>query len=304
MRLQLEQAIQVLKEQNVLAIPTETVYGLAAALSSEEGIRSIFELKNRPTENPLIVHISNRDDADSLISALPPFFDELADQFWPGSLTLVVPASDAVPAVVRANLPTVGLRVPNHLLTRQLIEQVGPVVAPSANLSGRPSSTSPEHVEADFGQDFPVLDGGACEGGLESTIIVFQEGRWQLGRLGAVSCEELEEVLGYSLQQTENEKPLCPGQMFRHYSPQARLILGGERNGTDIVLGFEGREYFGAEKVFCLGDLKRPETVAHNLYKILRALDDDGVDDVWVDFDFPKVGILRVVAERLQKASR
>lgn len=303
MRIHLKQSVEIILKGGVLAIPTETVYGLAASLSSENGIKKIFQLKNRPLENPLIVHISQIDETEPLVEKKPPFFEELASRFWPGPLTLVVPASDTVPTIVRAHLPSVALRIPGNPLTRKLIRQAGPLVAPSANLSGRPSSTCPEHVEEDFGSDFPILDGGACAFGLESTILIFRNGEWTLGRLGAITCEQIAGVLGYLPKASSSQKALCPGQKFRHYSPKARLKFGGERRECDIVLGFDGRDYPGASHVISLGSLKHPEVITQNLYKSLREVDLKGFEEVWVDSDFPRSGLLEAVAERLKKAS-
>jgi len=303
MHIELDQAIQLLQDDLVIAIPTETVYGLAALLSSESAIGSIFTLKNRPAKNPLIVHIADHSQAEPLMRTKPPFFDKLSDRYWPGPLTLVVPASDQVPSIVRAGLPTVGLRVPNHPLTRALLRDAGPLVAPSANISGRPSSTCPNHVENDFGENFPVLSGGSCDKGLESTILVFNNGKWELGRLGAIPREELESFLGYSLNTSSSEKPLCPGQHFQHYSPKAKLILSKAPFSEDVVLGFERREYPNAKRVFVIGPLGDPEAIARNLYHVLRQIDLEGIKEVHVDFDFDQEGVLRTVAERLEKAA-
>jgi len=304
MHIDLEQAIRLIRHHQLVAIRTETIYGLAASLSSVNAIKFIFTLKKRPLKNPLIVHIADKADAEPLIREKPPLFDELADRYWPGPLTLVVPASDLVPEIVRAGLPTVGLRVPRHPLTQKLLEQVGPLVAPSANLSGNPSSTSPTHVECDFGKDFPVIDGGSCEQGLESTILVYRDDQWQLGRLGSISCEELEALIGYPLQENHSEVPLCPGQHFRHYSPRARLVSSDSPyQGTPgVVLGFEEREYANASQIFSLGNLENPETISRNLYKTLRQLDAAGIEEAWVDLDFPGVDLLRTIKERLRKA--
>jgi len=305
MLIELKQAIQLIQEHRVIAIPTETVYGLAASLSSQSAIQSIFSLKNRPSQNPLIVHVADQKQAESLIGSMPPSFDLLTKSYWPGSLTLVVPASDHVPSIVRAGLPTVGLRVPNHPLSRALLQETGPLVAPSANLSGRPSSTCPEHVVQDFGDQLPILDGGICDKGLESTILVFHNGKWDLGRLGAIPYEELETLLGDTLTLQTAVKPLCPGQQFRHYSPKARLHLSQSAytGNPDTVLGFEERQYPGAKEMYSLGRLSDPQEISQNLYSTLRQLDIDGVKNVWVDINFDQKGMLLTVDERLKKAA-
>lgn len=174
MRIGLTEATRLLKEGKVVAIPTETVYGLAALANHPEAVEKLYRLKNRPRENPLIIHLHDALDLTNYMDEIPPSVKGLTDRFWPGPLTIVLPIQEGVvlPAV-SAGLKTQAFRVPNHALTRALIAQTGPLVAPSANLSGRPSTVSPEQVEEDFGADFPVLDGGRCEKGLESTILVW-----------------------------------------------------------------------------------------------------------------------------------
>jgi L-threonylcarbamoyladenylate synthase len=306
MRIDCQKAKELLSLGQVVAVPTETVYGLAASLGSEKGIEKIFELKSRPPANPLIVHVSRKEHVEDLALELPPYFDELTRKFWPGALTLVAPAKPSIPEIARAGLPTIAMRMPNHPDAIEIIDHVGPIVAPSANLSGRPSSTTADHVEEDFGKDFPVLDGGLCRMGIESTILIFKEGKWHAGRLGSIPLEDLEAVLPYPLEPLGSGKnPSCPGQLYKHYSPNAALTMGIDSYGSfpEVILGFKGRSYGSAKKVFILGDLERPETIMANLYKVLRQVDIDGIKEAYVDDDFPKKGILATVAERLAKAS-
>ena len=178
---------------------------------------------------------------------------------------------------------------------------------PSANLSGRPSSTRPEHVEEDFGENFPVLDGGCCAKGLESTILLYQAGRWAIARLGAISPEEFEPILGYQpvvLTKQGTEKPLCPGQLFRHYSPKAKLYLGdlSKLDDSSVILGFKERSYPAAKQVLFLGSISDPQEVAENLYRTLRLIDQEGYPSAWVDMDFPRHGLWQTIAERLLRA--
>lgn len=303
MHIELQKAIELLKNDQVVAIPTETVYGLAASLFSETAIKKIFQLKNRPVENPLIVHVSNPDDATALMAEKPPQFDALTSRFWPGPLTLVVPSSSLVPEIARAGLPSVGIRVPSHPITKALLSQTGPLVAPSANLSGRPSSTTPVHVENDFGQDFPILDGGPCTQGLESTVLVYKNRHWTLGRYGFIPHEELETLLGYPLKENLSEKPVCPGQRFRHYSPNAKLILSKGPHWGPYVIGFEGRDYPNAKKIFYLGCLSKPDSISQNLYNILRQIDLEEIKEVSVDMNFEPFGVFCTIGERLEKAA-
>jgi len=220
--------------------------------------------------------------------------------------------------LVRAGLATAGFRVPGLRLTRQLINKTGPLVMPSANRSGRPSATRPEHVEEDFGIHFPLLDGGICTKGVESTILFYYEGEWVILRLGALASETFEPILGYQPrvhckpvpeeardgQDMTACQPLCPGQQFRHYAPHAHLFLGDPvaLAHAPFVLGFRERCYPAGKRVIVLGSLLCPEKVAENLYQALRQLDQEGAAHAWVDMDFPREGLWATVAERLLRA--
>lgn len=305
MKISFAEAVRALQNGQVIAVPTETVYGLAASLSHEIAIKQIFSLKGRPSSNPLIIHVSDIDQITKYTTQFPPFFNELAETFWPGPMTLVIPVqSQAIFPLVRAGLPTAGFRIPNHELTLKLLQATGPLVMPSANLSGKPSSTTPHHVEEDFGAQFPVLDGGHCQKGVESTILYYQEGEWVILRLGSLEPEAFEKVLGYQPQVVlaDASKPLCPGQSFRHYAPKAQLLLG-DASEAAYILGFKERSYPIQKRVIYMGSLGRPEEVAENLYKVLRQLDQEGAETVWVDMNFPSHGLWRTIAERLQRAS-
>lgn len=302
MKIDLFEAKERLLKGDVVAIPTETVYGLAASIHQPHAIQKIFLLKGRPQDNPLIVHIASVNQALDLMLSIPEDFHELAERFWPGPLTLVVPAKiDRVPNVVRASLPTVALRFPSHPLAQELLKLTGPLVAPSANLSGRPSSTLPHHVEQDFGSSFPVLDGGASSSGLESTILIEKNG-WVMGRKGAIPQEELMDWL-IEDSATVSSRPLCPGQYYRHYSPLAKLTTSSTYDGTPpVVLGFIERSYPGANEVIELGSLNHPEQIGASLYDKLRLLDRRNIPAAWVDLNFPKEGLLATIAERLYKS--
>lgn len=311
MKIAIEQAKKILTSGGVIAIPTETVYGLAAWLFDEKAIRQIFSLKGRPAHNPLILHIGKKEECLRFCPVLPAGFNELTDAFWPGPLTLVLPIDSAtIPAVARANLPTAAFRMPKHSYTLELLQSVSPLVAPSANKSGSPSSTRPEHIEHDFGADFPILDGDQCEHGLESTILVSNEGKWQIARLGALTAETIASVLGYHpLIADKNEAhPICPGQLLQHYAPKARLVLSKEAYNNcpqklPYVLGFDNESYRGATKVYSLGSKNDPQLVSYRLYDLLRQLDDDNVTEVWVDIALPKQGLWEAIFERLSRAA-
>lgn len=312
MHVTLEKAAELLKAGKVVGVPTETVYGLAASISSPQGIANIFSLKRRPANNPLIVHLANAEQLNAFVAVLPEGAPALAKAFWPGPLTLVVPVkSAAVPEMARAGLQTSAFRVPAHPLAHALLERAGPLLMPSANLSGRPSSTCACHVEADFGEDFPVLDGGDCRQGVESTIVVWREGEWLIVRLGALSPEAFLPVLGYCPRVVEAGKgeqsaPLCPGQLYRHYAPKAKLgpVEAIPSGDTGVILGFEDRNYPRGCRVISLGVSSTPEEAAHRLYAALRQLDEEGIEQAWVDMDVPNSGLWLTVKERLRKASQ
>jgi len=310
MRITFEKAVELLKNGHVAAVPTETVYGLAASLSSPKAVEKIFTLKGRPSNNPLIIHIASQEQLDPFVKTLPNGFEKLAKAFWPGPLTLVLAANTAhVPELVRAGLPTAAFRIPAHPLIRNLLALTGPLVMPSANISGKPSATSPGHVESDLGVDFPVLDGGKCARGVESTILFHDGNQWKIIRLGALAPEVFKPILGYQpavMLSKKGEDPICPGQLYRHYAPKAKLILTKtitpETKGA--VIGFSDRNYPSACQIFPLGPLSMPEKVAENLYAVLRNLDEERIETAWVDMDMPDEGLWQTILERLNKASQ
>ncbi len=309
MRISIAQASSLLNEGQVVALPTETVYGLAASLQDPQAIAHIFTLKGRPSNNPLIVHLADASSLQEYVTVMPPGAEALMEAFWPGPLTLVLSVqADRVPALARAGLPTAAFRLPRHPLTRAVLEVSGPLVMPSANLSGRPSATRPEHVEEDFGTHFPVLDGGSCQKGLESTIVIFRHERWEIVRLGALDAESLAAVLGYRPGVAENQKgvqPVCPGQLYRHYAPRAKLQIAQPipADATGVVLGFSERSYPVRTTLWPLGSLSDPETVGERLYVLLRKLDEEKIASAWVDGDMPAGGLWETIRERLQKAA-
>jgi L-threonylcarbamoyladenylate synthase len=309
MRISLEEAHSRLSQGQIVAVPTETVYGLAAPLENVSAIEKIYVIKGRPSNNPLIIHVGNVSDVQFCCQELPEDFNKLVETFWPGPLTLVLSANIAViPNQVRAGLPTAAFRMPAHPMTKQLLNRTGPLVMPSANLSGKPSATLPEHVEADFGSEFPVLDGGSCSCGVESTILIHQNPDWIIGRLGAIPAEAFTSVLGYAPKidiKINANSPLCPGQLFRHYAPKAKLILDSQVDPGKIgaVVGFEDKKYPANCILFSLGKSTQPEMVAERLYAILRNLDIAGIQQAWVDMSFPTNGLWATIAERLKKAA-
>jgi len=312
MRVTEHEAIRLLAEGHVVGIPTETVYGLAAAANNPHAVDAIFKLKGRPANNPLIIHLESPSQIQAFASDLPDGFDKLSNAFWPGPLTIVVPVkTETIPTAIRAGLSTAAFRIPSHPLTRSLLKHTGPLVMPSANLSGTPSATQPKHVENDFGSEFPILDGGECKNGVESTILLWRGERWVIVRLGALSQEDFLPVIGYSpfvegTSRAINEAPLCPGQMYRHYAPRAKLNLvrtvSAGSSGT--VIGFSDRIYPDGCYLLSLGASNDPEQAAQKLYAVLRQLDSDAVQEAWVDIDFPEKGLWMTLRERLFKAAK
>lgn len=312
MKISIAQAAEYILKGQPVAVPTETVYGLAASLNHLESIDKVFQLKGRPSNNPLIIHVAEPEQIIRFTSSLDKDFWKIAAAFWPGPMTLVLPISIAtVPNRVCAGLATAAFRIPRHPMAQKLIQLTGPLVMPSANLSGRPSATSVTHVETDFGIDFPVVDGGVSERGLESTILYQLEGRWVIIRQGAIACQEFVSVLGYEpfIEKHDRAKsPLCPGQLYRHYAPQASLelfkpIFCDELISNKVVVGYSDRAYQAAQKIYYLGRSHDPKAIASSLYATLRSLDQDGVKQAYLDFDLPDVGLYRTIKERILKAS-
>ena len=234
-------AAAILRRGGLVAVPTETVYGLAARADQAEAVAAIYRAKGRPDFNPLIVHVASLDMARRL-AVFDDRAEELAAQFWPGPLTLVLPIrgnSGLAPAVT-AGLPTVALRMPDHPATRRLLAEVElPLAAPSANRSGAVSPTEPAHVVASLGARVDaVLDGGACSRGLESTIVALRDAGWQLLRPGPVTQGELARMLGDPLPVADNRIE-APGQLAQHYSPGKPVRLGAEQAEPDeFLIGF------------------------------------------------------------------
>jgi L-threonylcarbamoyladenylate synthase len=229
MQVTLQQAVAKLKNGEVVAIPTETVYGLAADASNDDALRQIYAIKQRPADNPLIVHIADVSQVNDWASEFSPLAQNLAKAFWPGPFTLVLPAKPDVSSIVRGGQTTVALRVPNHPIALQLLKESGlALAAPSANKFTQLSPTTTKHVTAGLGDDIAVLDGGACSVGIESTIVAVQGDNWQLLRLGMLPEASIHAVAGVpALMFIQNIK--APGQHALHYSPRTPIQLFASR---------------------------------------------------------------------------
>ena len=286
MQVNLADAISLLKNGEVVAIPTETVYGLAADASNEAALLKIYATKQRPANNPLIVHIASVQQVSNFATEFPTLAEKLATAFWPGPLTLVLKAKPQVSNVLRANAPTVALRVPAHPLALQLLQQSGlALAAPSANRYTQLSPTTTAHVEASLGAAIPVLDGGPCQVGIESTIVSVDGDQWQLLRHGMITEAQIEAVVGKPAQQHTQVVPKAPGQHLLHYSPRTptRLfetmsdlqayaqrhahcaaLLIGQTNTADSAL---------VPSASCIALSNTPAQVAEQLYHALHQLD-------------------------------
>ena len=234
-------AAQLLKEGEVVGIPTETVYGLAANAFDEQAVAKIFKAKGRPADNPLIVHISSLDMLSELVAKIPPLALKCAEKFWPGPLTMIMPKSDKLPEITSGGLDTVGIRMPSHKTARAIIEESGlPLAAPSANLSGSPSPTTAQHVFNDMNGKIPcILDGNFSAVGVESTVISFEDNAVRILRPGFISAEDLKEITdnviidkGVLQMLDPNAVAASPGMKYKHYSPKADItIIDGDLHG-------------------------------------------------------------------------
>ncbi len=290
----ISEAADILKSGGLVGIPTETVYGLAANALNGEAVSKIFKAKGRPQDNPLIVHICDIEEIYKLTSDFPKKAKMLAEKFWPGPLTIILPKSDLIPNEVSAFLKTVAIRMPSHKLARAIIKKSGiPLAAPSANTSGSPSPTTAEHVLKDMdGKIDAIIDGGKCEVGVESTVITLVGEKPRLLRPGGITKEQIESVIGnIDVDQAVLEKisdikeVASPGMKYKHYAPKARVILlkgDGYKDYVNSNLDESVAALCYDEdlkdlkcKAFSIGNKGDYKTQARNLFNILRKFDDD-----------------------------
>jgi L-threonylcarbamoyladenylate synthase len=332
---QLDDAAQCLKSGGLVAFPTETVYGLGANALDEKAVEKIYLAKGRPADNPLIVHVADTQVIGRLTSNVPEAAPMLMDAFWPGPLTLVMPKSTLVPSIITGGLDTVGIRMPSNPIALTLIKKAGiSVAAPSANSSGRPSPTLAKHVIEDLSGkvDF-IIDGGSTRVGVESTVLDITVNPPMILRPGGVTIEQLHKLItgiradkSLSSAHLENSVPRSPGMKYRHYSPNATLLLVqgppelvaseiGRRaelyNNEGSLVGILSTEEMAALydsslyaycKILSLGSRKEPESLAANLFRCLREFDEKGVDIILAEA--PDIsGIGQAVMNRLVKAS-
>ncbi len=325
----IKKAGDILKSGGLVAFPTETVYGLGADALNEDAAKKIYAAKGRPSDNPLIVHIADMEALGKITETIPEKAIVVAKKYWPGPLTMIFQKTNAVPLGTTGGLDTVAVRMPEHLIAKEIIRAGGGyIAAPSANTSGRPSPTTAQHVEEDLtGKIDMIVDGGAVDIGVESTILDMTVEPPMILRPGAVTKEMLEELIGEvavdkTLIEPDSKKvPKAPGMKYRHYAPKAELtVLEGDllrvteeinrRAEEKLSEGFkvgiiataETAGRYSSGNVKCIGTRQDEMTVAGNLYGILRDFDSDGTDFIYSE-SFSTGGIGSAVMNRLLKAA-
>lgn len=321
---QIVDAAKILQQDEVVAFPTETVYGLGANATSDTAVEKIFKAKGRPSDNPLIVHISNKEQLEGLVEEIPSDASKLIDAYWPGPLTIIFKnKEDVFSGRVTAGLDTVGIRMPDHPVALSIIEAAGlPIAAPSANRSGKPSPTTAQHVIDDLeGRIAGVVDGGETGVGVESTVVDCTGEIPVILRPGGITKEQLEEVVGKvevdpSLKEGKGA-PKSPGMKYTHYAPDAPVYLVDgtkedvqrlvdEKKGEGLKVGVltteEQMDWYQADLILSAGRRDDLKTVAQHLYDTLRAFNRSNVDIIFAEM-FPEEGVGLAIMNRLQKAA-
>ena len=317
-------AARLLREGQLVAIPTETVYGLGANGLDEAAVAKIFEAKGRPQDNPLILHIAQSAQMEDICHSIPAAAYALAEKFWPGPLTMVLPARDCVPKRTTGGLSTVAVRCPDHPVTREIIRLAGvPIAAPSANLSGKPSTTTAQHVLDDHDGKLPlIVDGGACRVGVESTIVDLTDDIPRLLRPGGITPEQLIEVLGQlvvdqavTAQLDKDAVVKAPGMKYRHYAPQCPLVIVS--GSSERAARYIRNHYEAGQRVLCFeeelplyegcdplsyGCAADVTTLSAGVFAALRVLDDPKVTKVYARCP-EGGGVAYAVQNRLKKAA-
>lgn len=285
MKIELEKACELIKQGELVAIPTETVYGLAADAKNALAVQKIFETKGRPADNPLIVHISSLKQMEDFSDDIPEDAFRLAEHFWPGPLTLVLKRRNKVLDIVTAGLDTVAIRMPDHPMALKLIEQTGPLTAPSANRSGKPSPTKVEHIVQDYGDSLPYLDGGPTNIGIESTVLDLSEKPYKILRPGNISAEEVSDFLETEVRNAVGSKK-SPGTRHIHYKPNASVRMFKSVNLDDLKPNafyiFHDMEVKNvpSNAIHFRGDYSR---FASSLYDLYRTADMENFDTIYIE---------------------
>lgn len=327
----LDPAAQALKTGKVVAFPTETVYGLGANALDTTAVQEVFKAKGRPSDNPLIVHIADRKSLQELVREIPAKAVPLMDKLWPGPLTLVMKKSGRIPDIITAGLDTVAVRMPEHPVALELIRQSGlPIAAPSANVSGKPSPTTAQHVLEDLHDRIElIVDAGSCRVGLESTVLDMTVEPPVLLRPGGITPKQIEEIIGPIEMDktilgkvTADNVPKSPGMKYKHYSPKAHVIIVNSKNidAQCAKVAELAREHKAAGKkvgicateqtvsqymefeTISMGDRTAPETIASNLFAILREFDHRGVDVILAE-GVSQSGVGLAIMNRMVKAA-
>lgn len=314
-------ACEILKKGGIVAVPTETVYGLAANCYDEDAVKKIFEAKGRPQDNPLIVHICDMEMLKDIAREIPEIALKCAQKFWPGPFTMILPKTEKIGDCISPNLDTVAIRLPDNKITAEIIRQSGlPLAAPSANRSGSPSPTTPEHVWADLeGRIDAVVYSDECSVGVESTVVTFCEQPPRLLRPGGITPEQLKEIIpDIQLDKavlSEPEKGVqvaSPGMKYKHYAPKTEsFLVEGESdafaefvNSKSDSVAICFKEDLEKIKIptLCYGEAKSEETLAHSVFAALREVDEMGAKEVYIHAP-TKTGIGLAVYNRLLRAS-
>lgn len=317
----LREPAQCLADGGLVVFPTETVYGLGANALTESSVKNIYTAKGRPSDNPLIVHVSGSKQAEEVVSYIPEAAQRVMDRLWPGPITLVMPKGSCVPDAVTAGLDSVAVRFPSHPVARRLLELAAvPVAAPSANTSGRPSPTKAAHVLEDLdGRVDYIIDGGSCTVGLESTVLDTTVSPAQILRPGGVSKEELEEILGTVTYDpglsTKGVAPKSPGMKYKHYAPKAQMTIAEGAGAADTVKALAAQARLEGKRVgilTCGGDYEADivlsvgsdaQTYAAHLFDALREFDARGADVIFAELPFGESGIEPAIRNRIYKAA-
>ncbi len=306
----INKAKQLLESGDLVAIPTETVYGLAGNALDADAVLKIFEVKSRPQFDPLIVHVASPVHCEHYVADIPAKARKLMDAFWPGPLTIVLPKKKIVPDLVTSGMDTVGIRCPDHPLTQELLRVIDfPLAAPSANPFGYVSPTTPEHVNDQLGEKIDyILDGGASRIGIESTIVGFEGEQPVIYRMGGIAVEDIEKLIGPIKVQTQStSNPKAPGQLISHYAPSKRVIIGEIEDllqkypaHCSAILTFKNDFNSPFQKILSpSGSFKE---AAKNLFSYLRELDKMPVDLLLVEL-LPEQELGRAINDRLRRAA-
>lgn len=322
-RNELDSAAQIIKKGGIVAMPTETVYGLGADVFNEKAVKKIFKAKGRESDNPLIVHVAGFGDWRALVKSIPDDAKKLAEKYWPGPLTIILPKSNEVPSVVSGGLDTVAVRMPRNKIALYFIQKCGcPIAAPSANISGSPSPTKFNHVFKDMnGKIDAIIDGGDCRIGVESTVITFAGGKPEILRPGGITKEQIESVIGdVSIHSAvlhdlkKGETASSPGMKYKHYAPNAEIFIldGNDRQFAEyieenampdsVALCFNEQEKLISVPAITIGSRENSEMQANLLFDALRKIDESGAKTAFAPM--PKTtGIGLAVVNRLLRAA-